>query len=266
MPTYPQNASDLGQTPNNSGRFKKGEPRFLVMHYTAGGSGANSAAYLHKPHSPESSAHFVIDRDGAVIQISDTDMITWHAGKSFWRGISGLNSHAIGLEIANYGYWRPGIQPSTQAQAESAGWLKARHKNGGQELLWEPYPAAQMDAVAELTTWILKTYPSIREIVGHDDISPGRKSDPGPAFPMERFQDLLSPMSNVPTAKKSGEYEVNASTLNVRGGPGTNFDLVKPALKKGALVTLVSEQGDWSFIRTKAGKEGFVFSQYITPT
>jgi N-acetylmuramoyl-L-alanine amidase len=268
MPTYPKNAKDLGQTPNNSGPFGKGEPKFLVMHYTAGGDGEESAKYLHKPHKPASSAHFVIDRDGSVIQISDTNRVTWHAGKSFWRGVSGLNGHAIGLEIANYGYWRTGIKPATQAQAESAGWLKARHKNGGGELLWEPYPEAQMAAVEELTAWILTTHPTIREIVGHDDISPGRKSDPGPAFPMERFQDLLHPMDSSPatTTTKSGEYKVNAATLNVRGGPGTTFDLVKPALKKGALVTLLSEKADWSFIRTKAGKEGWVFSQYITPT
>ena len=279
MPIYPDNPKNLGQTANNSGKFKAGEPKFLVQHYTAGGDGAASAKYLFGKHSPASSAHFVVDRNGDVIQISDTNMITWHAGNSFWRGISSLNSHSIGIEIANYGYWRPGIRPATAAAAESDGWLKMKHKNGGPEYLWEPYLEPQLKAVEELTKWILKTHPTIREIVGHDDIAPKRKIDPGPAFPMLRFQNLMNPLTGdskvpeemkddviVPVTKKSSEYKVNAATLNVRGGPGTDFGTTKAGpLKKGQVVTLLSEQGDWSFVKTAKG-EGWVFGQFLTPT
>ena len=279
MPIYPKNKKDYGQTKNNSGKFKAGEPKYLVMHYTAGGGGKGSADFLFAPHSPASSAHFVVDRNGDVYQISDTGYVTWHAGKSLWRGISGLNSHAIGIEIANYGYWRPGITPKTAALAETAGWLKAKHKNGGPEYLWEPYPEAQILAVIELSKWILENHKTIKEIVGHDDIAPGRKIDPGPLFPMHRFVDLLSPRSEgsvIPKEVKaevetitpaSPSFTVNASSLNVRGGPGTNFG-VTASLKKGAKVKVLVDKGEWSYIEWAVGKttkQGWVFDQYLTP-
>lgn len=280
MPAYPGNKKDYGQTKNNSGKFKAGEPRFLVMHYTAGGNGKSSADYLFNAHSPASSAHFVVDRNGDVYQLSDIGYVTWHAGKSFWRGLSFLNSHSIGIEIANYGFWRPNITPATQDAALKAGWVKAKHKNGGGELLWEPYPENQLIAVMNLSKWILQQVKSIREIVGHDDIAPGRKSDPGPAFPMRRFQDLLNPRSEgsvIPKEVKSevevitpasATFSVNATSLNVRGGPGTNFDTFT-SLKKGVKVTVLNDKGEWSYIEWTVGKtvkQGWVFDQYLTPT
>ena len=280
MPIYPKNKKDYGQTKNNSGKFKAGEPKFLVMHYTAGGSGVSSATYLFNPHSPASSAHFVVDRNGDVYQLSDTGYVTWHAGQSLWRGISGLNSHSIGIEIANYGYWRPGISPKTAVEAEKAGWVKARHKNGGPEYLWEPYPEKQILATIALAAWILEQHKSIKEIVGHDDIAPSRKIDPGPAFPMHRFLDLLNPRSEgsvIPKEVKaeveviapaSKVFKVNASSLNVRGGPGTNFGVIA-GLKKNASVTVLSDKGEWSYVQWTSGKtkkEGWVFDQYLTPT
>jgi len=168
------------------------------MHYTAGGAGENSAQYLFRPHSPSSSAHFVIGRDGRTWQLSGIDNKTWHAGKSQWKGISGLNSHAIGIEFANYGYLHKTNNPTRWLIAATNDKLVfegvpivARHKNGGPELGWEPYPIAQIEAGKRLTSWLLKAIPGIGEIVGHDDISPGRKADPGPAFPMAVFQALL---------------------------------------------------------------------------
>lgn len=171
----------IGQTKNVSGRFAGGEPKLIVMHYTAAGSGKASALYLFSPHKPPSSAHFVVDRDGTIFQISDTGMVTWHAGHSQWRGVIGINPHAIGIEIANHGWDYKGADA-----------IVARHKNGGPIQKWEPYTAAQLAAVKKLTNWLLlEAHPTIREIVGHDDIAPGRKSDPGPAFPMEDFHALV---------------------------------------------------------------------------
>lgn len=279
MSKYPGNKVDLGQTKNNSGKFKAGEPKFLVMHYTAGGGGKGSANFLFGPHKPGSSAHFVVDRNGDVYQISDTGVVTWHAGESLWRGIQFLNSHSIGIEIANYGYWRPGISPKTQTAAKAAGWLEAVHKNGGPTRFWEPYPEAQMVAVERLTAWILETHPTIKEIVGHDDIAPGRKTDPGPAFPMHRFTDILHPNvgnSEVPAnlkdatvVKKSDprSYIVNATSLNVRGGAGTTFEVIG-SLKKGAKVTILQDNPAWDFIEYDEGgtkHQGWVSGQYLTP-
>lgn len=197
-PRYPK-AKWMGQTANSDGPFRSGEPSFIVMHYTAGGSGVSSTDYLWKPHKPASSAHFVVDRDGRTWQLSDINRKTWHAGISAWRGRTGLNAHSIGIEIANYGYWRhnkktgdviPGLP--TVELAMQRGWIPAKPKSGrGGILYWEPYPEVQIQSTLELTGWLLRNL-MIDEIVGHDDIAPARKLDPGPAFPMKRFQDLLA--------------------------------------------------------------------------
>lgn len=280
MAIYPDNFSNLGQTKNSSGKFRSGEPKYIVQHYTAGGGGAGSARFLFGAHKPASSAHFVVDRDGKVYQVSDTSMTTWHAGQSYWRGISMLNGHAIGIEYANYGYWRPGIQPSTSQAARDAGWLEAAHKNDpSRKLLWEPYPEPLVAAGLALTQWLMETHPTIRETMGHDDIAPRRKSDPGPAFPMERFQRLFSPDSTgskIPVDVKPGvvikpaktpTFVVNAETLNLRGGPGTGFSVIHE-LKRGDQVLMLLDQGEWAVVRIwKDGKpvDGYVYDQYLSP-
>src|SRR5215216_850499 len=223
-PRYPA-AEWLGQTGNTGGFFAKGRPDILVMHYTAGGSGLSSAKYLMREHSPSSSAHFVIDRDGKVYQISGIDLITWHAGKSAWKGRIGINQYGIGVEFANYGYLKPTSDKSRwliaatnyatafidHPEVQSDDVIFVAHKNGGPKLGWEPYTEAQLAAGEKLTAWILAQYPGIKEIVGHDDISPGRKSDPGPAFPMWRFRKLLDPEIKVPASNLMSAPETKST-------------------------------------------------------
>jgi N-acetylmuramoyl-L-alanine amidase len=265
MPVYPK-AINLGQTKNVSPNpFVRGEPQFLIMHYTAGWTGA--AQLLFGPNDPPRSAHFNITRKGEVYQISDTKRVTWHAGKSFWRGISMLNPHSIGIEHENWGYWRPKIKPATAEAARKAGWVESQHKfykGHGPTQLWEPYPEEQILASLELSAWILKTHPTIIDIRGHDDIAPGRKMDPGPAFPLERFRDLLHPLDQEKVHDKD-MYKVNATTLNVRGGQGTNFEKIGE-LKSGDEVIVLQDAGEWSYIQnTKDGKQGWVYDQFLTP-
>jgi N-acetylmuramoyl-L-alanine amidase len=293
-PRYP-GGEWIGQTRNTSGAFARGQPKFLVMHYTAGGDGRRSAEYLRDPHDPSSSAHFVVDRDGKVYQLSDINMTTWHAGRSEWKGFSMLNRFSIGIEFANYGYLRK--VPDSSAWLTGASNYKsklsypaehppivARHKNGGPEQGWEAYYPDQIANGLELTRWLLGACPTIREIVGHDDIAPKRKTDPGPAFPMPRFVDLLHPDSEgskpvagniegepgtTPVAA-SNAYKVNATVLNVRGGPGTNFETLSwGPLKRNKTVRLLKENGEWSFIEyrgERSTESGWVFSQFISPT
>jgi N-acetylmuramoyl-L-alanine amidase len=189
---YPKNFKLLGSKPRvTGGLFVKGEPQGLILHYDAGGSGADSAKLLHT--SPKVSCHFVVDRDAKVFQCADTKYICWHCGQSKWKGLNGCNSHTIGIEFANYGWYSkkreadgevPGIEPFT---------FKGRHKNPTVKYdLWEPYPAIQIEAGLELAGWAIENHP-IEWVAGHDDISPGRKQDPGAAFAqhMPRFQGLL---------------------------------------------------------------------------
>lgn len=259
---YPTLKVPFKQTPNTSGKFKA-KPKILVLHYTAG----NHAYEAMMRSSHKASAHFTLDRNGDIYQIGDTDRTTWHAGVSFWKGLRNLNSYSLGIEIANFGYWRAekGVPFKSKAEAIQNGWVAAKHKNGGPELAWEPYPADQMDALEELVRWTLDNHP-IHEVVGHDDIAPKRKVDPGPIFPMQRFVGLLHSDQSKPASKKLTRYKVNASTLNVRGGPSTSFETLKwGPLQRNAVVEVLREENDWSYIQ--AGKEeGWVFSQYLTPS
>ncbi|MGX9963668.1 N-acetylmuramoyl-L-alanine amidase [Roseomonas sp. F4] len=238
-------------------------PRFLVMHYTAGGSARNSVRAIQDRGL---SAHIFVDRDGTVIQTVPFNRLAYHAGASHWRGHDGLNTSSIGIEIANLGWLD---------RKEGAGWTRAglnrvlpaeevvvaAHRNGGPIMGWEAYPEAQLKAVEALTRAILTAYPTIQEVVGHDDISPGRKQDPGPAFPMARFQNLRSALA----ANDLGAFEVaSRDTLNLRGGPGTGFAVLRK-LPPGTMLRVLREDGDWRLVDLQgdAVPDGFVHGAFL---
>jgi AmpD protein len=106
------------------------------------------------------SAHFLIRRDGALIQFVPCAERAWHAGSSAWKGREQCNDYSIGVEL-----------------------------EGTDEI---PYAAAQYAMLARLVRALRRRYP-IADIVGHSDIAPGRKTDPGPAFDWDRLRCLTAP-------------------------------------------------------------------------
>jgi N-acetylmuramoyl-L-alanine amidase len=126
----------------------------LVLHYTGMVSGAAALQRLCDPSS-QVSAHYMIDEDGSVYALVGEDRRAWHAGVSFWRGVRDINSRSIGIELVNPG-----------------------HQFG-----YGTFPAAQMAALAELAAGVLARHPiPARNVVGHSDIAPARRSDPGELF------------------------------------------------------------------------------------
>jgi AmpD protein len=101
------------------------------------------------------SAHFLIRRDGALIQFVPCTERAWHAGASTWKGRARCNDYSIGIEV-----------------------------EGADEV---PYTAAQYSTLARLARALQRRYP-IADVVGHSDVAPGRKTDPGPAFDWERLR------------------------------------------------------------------------------
>lgn len=175
-------------------------PRFLVIHYTASGPGSDIAAYFGKEEA-KVSAHLVVRRDGTVKQCVPFDRVGWHAGRSEWRDRGGrlhvgLNQNSIGIEIENWGPLRQagsGWLSWTDKPVDAAHVIQARHRNDGVLRGWETFTPAQMEATIGAARAICAAY-GIAEIVGHDDIAPGRKSDPGPAWDMASFRaEVLSP-------------------------------------------------------------------------
>lgn len=157
--------------------------RFLVIHFTSGASAESSINFWKTPAAKGASAHIVIDRDGTIFQCRPFNMTCGHAGASKWAGFTGLNSCSIGIELAN-----AGDNSSLAKKWSKLPLIKARHKNGGPEIEWEQYPQAQMAACVAVSKALVERY-KLDDIVGHEDIAPARKNDPGPAFKMKELRE-----------------------------------------------------------------------------
>lgn len=158
--------------------------RCVVIHFTAGATGASSVESMRNQGL---SAHFVVERDGTILQCRPCNRVCAHAGKSRWQDpktgktYGSANEYAIGIEIANAGN-DPGALKWAKKQP-GARTIRAKHRNGGPEYEWEAFPEKQVSAVFALTQALVKRY-NLDDIIGHDDCAPERKMDPGPAFPM----------------------------------------------------------------------------------
>jgi len=134
----------------------------LVLHYTGMRDGAEAIEWLANPES-KVSAHYVVSEDGQIVRMVDESKRAWHAGRSWWRGVTDINSASIGIEIVNPGH----------------------------EFGYRPFPEEQIDALVPLVSDIVGRYGITRgNIVGHSDIAPARKRDPGELFPWARLARL----------------------------------------------------------------------------
>ncbi|GAC1629260.1 MAG: hypothetical protein NVS9B10_20200 [Nevskia sp.] len=177
-------------SPNQSGSLSA---IFLVMHYTAGTSMAAAVSWLKNP-AAKASAHLVIGRDGAVVQLVPFNRRAWHAGVSKWGNLEGMNQYSIGIELVNAG------KLVRRADGQWITWSKeiiqaadvtiARHKDELSDAGWHEYTDVQIQIALNIATALNASY-GFTDILGHDDISPHRKTDPGPLFPMNSFRSRV---------------------------------------------------------------------------
>ena len=131
----------------------------VVLHYTGMPSAAEALDRLTDP-AAKVSAHWVVAEDGQIVQLVDETARAWHAGKGWWRGIADVNSASVGIEIVNPGH----------------------------EFGYRPFPGVQMEAVEQLVATALNRWGIDRSnVVGHSDIAPARKNDPGELFDWPRL-------------------------------------------------------------------------------
>ncbi|MGJ3649726.1 N-acetylmuramoyl-L-alanine amidase [Sphingomonas sp. GlSt437] len=134
----------------------------IVLHYTGMQDGPSAIARLRDPEAKVSS-HYVVDEDGTVLRLVAEDKRAWHAGKSHWRTIDDVNSASVGIEIVNPGH----------------------------EWGYRPFPDEQIASVMQLVRDIKDRYSITRgNVVGHSDIAPARKQDPGELFPWGQLAKL----------------------------------------------------------------------------
>ncbi|MBP2157641.1 MULTISPECIES: N-acetylmuramoyl-L-alanine amidase [Asticcacaulis] len=140
---------------------RKGPPDMVVLHYT----GMETAkAALDRLLDPDAkvSAHYVVDEDGSVYALVPEERRAWHAGVSYWRGETDINGCSIGVEIVNPGH----------------------------EFGYRDFPAIQIDAVIGLLDGIRERWDiADSRILGHSDVAPARKEDPGERFPWKTLAD-----------------------------------------------------------------------------
>lgn len=173
-------------SPNQGGPLNA---EFLVMHYTAASSAGGAIDWLCNPVA-KASAHLVIGRDGSVTQLVPFDRQAWHAGRSQWQGRAGLNRCSIGIELDNAGALSGGPgewKTAWGAPIQDQYVRDLPHKFDGIVRGWHAYAPVQLDVARELAALLVAEY-GLKDVIGHDDIAPGRKSDPGPAFPMASFR------------------------------------------------------------------------------
>ncbi|MEM9685410.1 MAG: N-acetylmuramoyl-L-alanine amidase [Bacteroidota bacterium] len=176
-------------TPNHSGAFQSGLPDTIIVHYTAGSSLESSVNWLKNPKA-KVSAHLVVGKSGAVVQLVPFNTIAWHAGNSEWNGRTGLNSYSIGIEMDNAGLLEKqadGYYTYFGKRIPEDQVMLATHKHSSEEAPWEVYTEAQLAVVSDICIALKEDY-NIVELLGHDDIAPERKLDPGPAFPLQQLR------------------------------------------------------------------------------
>lgn len=259
---------DQHSTNNTTGHIIT--PKFLVMHHTAWLDYDAVVNWFKNPVS-KVSAHLVIDTDGKVAQVLPFNVKGWHCGPSYWRGMTDINSHSIGIELVNYGWTphknaagfieprRPGeFDPQEVGKPDS--WLHAAHKlEPNEPKFWQKFTAKQFEVLDEIVPLIVDEY-KIREIVGHEEIAvpAGRKVDPGPAFPLAHYKEYTEHGNGT----GAGQYIVVAEDgLNLRGGPGTNYNVIAK-LKRGDSVKVLKFDGDWALVQVDK-QRGHVHSAYI---
>ena len=142
-------------SPNHAPRPADAAIDVLVLHYTELPLKETLDILCDGAREHRVSAHYVLAEDGTLYRLVPEDCVAWHAGRSHWRGREALNATSIGVEIVN------------------------RHGDR------HDYPRAQIAALIELCRGILARHPAIvpRNVVGHSDIAPKRKMDPGLRFP-----------------------------------------------------------------------------------
>jgi N-acetylmuramoyl-L-alanine amidase len=147
------------EAPSPNFNARTAPPDMVVLHYTGMQTGETALARLRDPEAQVSS-HYLVEEDGRIFRLVPEERRAWHAGKSFWRGETDINSVSVGIEIVNPGH----------------------------EFGYRPFPDAQIEAVIALVADIRSRWdvPDAR-ILGHSDVAPRRKQDPGELFPWKRL-------------------------------------------------------------------------------
>ena len=205
---------------NYDKRKKGAKVLYIIFHYTAMHSDIEALKYLCDKKNKVSS-HFLINKKGQIYQLVNLKKRAWHAGESYWAGKKDINSYSVGIEI----------------------------DNSGKLIHYENYTRNQIFSLIKLLKYLIKKYKiSINNILGHSDIAPYRKIDPGEKFPWIKLNNLnltiipknsskkdISVLEN--HFKRKGIRSISEKTLFMLGKIG--YDTIKAQESKKNLLLLI---------------------------
>jgi N-acetylmuramoyl-L-alanine amidase len=181
--------------PSPNYNLRSAPPDMVVLHYTGMVDGPSAIARLRDPEA-KVSAHYVIEEDGKVFRLVPDDKRAYHAGVSHWLGVTDINDRAIGFEIVN----------------------------GGHDFGLPSFPEAQIAVVIELLKGVLGRCGIAPErVVGHSDVAPQRKQDPGERFPWAR-------LAEAGVAEAAPKVKKDRRVVIAEGGFGGEVEALRRAL------------------------------------
>jgi N-acetylmuramoyl-L-alanine amidase len=214
-------------------------PTLIVLHDTANRAQPGETVRWFSSAACKTSAHFVVERDGSITQMVECSRKAFHAGQSNFNGRGFCNGFAIGIEIDNPGKldkngraWfhkkgeagYDGIEPRTTKEHGAGYWL--------------PYTPQQVKAVTDLCKALVAAYPSIKDIATHWIISPGRKIDTNPLFPLKQVQAAV--FGHAPTERE--KISVAAAVSAAAQSQTVRMQIAAPFV---LLAGYISDGGQW---------------------
>lgn len=256
-------------------------PEIVVLHDTAGRlSKLNSADYLASENVAKASVHFVIETDGTITQLVPTNKRANHAGRSSFHGRDGCNGFSIGIELVN-----PGRM--TKDGGQGVAWYGQKfdfslyglvemttetHGHG----VWMPYAEEQITALLSLLEALFRDIKTLSDITTHWYISPGRKVDTNPLFPLEHVRArILGRDDPADAAANKGselsdemvQVETFGGTLNMRRWPSFNPNIIA-SIPDGMIVPVLRtgmfDRRQWHRV-LYGGQEGWIVAKYAAP-
>ncbi|MGD9862550.1 MAG: N-acetylmuramoyl-L-alanine amidase [Pseudodonghicola sp.] len=264
---------------------EKISPEIVILHDTAGRlTKGNSATYLASDNTGKVSVHFVVERDGTITQLVPTNCRANHAGRSSYHGRAWCNAFSIGIEIVNPGRMTaiPGRPHAGRAwygeifdDPDSIVAMETPEHGAG---VWMAYSEAQIDALIELLQALFAGVRGLKDITTHWYVSPGRKVDTNPLFPLEHIRarilgredpadDAAENNSSRAPDGETVQVDAGGDTLNLRRWPSFNPNVIA-TIPDGAILPVLRDGrfgGRRWLCVLYGGREGWIVASYTAP-
>ena len=258
-------------TPNIGGSLAK--PTVIIMHDTAGRLDPITSVDWLTNKAAKASAHLVVGRNpGEIWQLAPFNRQTWHAGKSIYKGRSGVNLFGIGIEFVNPGALNSGGRAwfGQSFNIKEYGIERAKTEYHG-DAWWMPYTPFQISFAVEISNLLMAEYKTIADISAHYIIAPKRKVDVNPLFPLDYVRSrALGRADNTPdctvragaTIRKYPSF-YKANVISSLSGL-TKGEILDSGIYEYAGDTIVTGASPALWFKVKTGKiVGWVPAQFV---